>query len=188
MPPGPVVGWVGAPGWVVGLPGPTGGCGVLICAASALSVHQHWHKTWNEVVISFCGDGSDRFHQIAQDTFLWLAAWLWIILASARAGGDQWDNPRYRVILLMFQVAPATYAWLWARQKRDRWLGRILAVEGVFLVLFGYWYFSRYMDLKLQVINIFVVFAAIAIIGLVILIGSWFWDRRRARRSKKDVQ
>jgi hypothetical protein len=120
--------------------------------------------------------------------WLWVAAWLWIILASARAGGDQWDNPRYRVILLMFQAAPAAYAWLWARQKRDRWLGRILAVEGVFLVLFGYWYLSRYMDLELRVINIFVVFAAIAIIGLVILIGGWFWDRRQAKLSKKDAQ
>ena len=114
--------------------------------------------------------------------WLWLAAWVWIILASARAGGDQWDNPRYRVILLMFQAALAAYSLLWARQTRDRWLGRILAVEGVFLVLFGYWYFSRYVDLELRVINIFVVFAAIAVIGLVILIGGWLWDRRQAKR------
>ncbi len=114
--------------------------------------------------------------------WLWLAAWFWIILASARAGGDQWDNPRYRVILLMFQAALAAYSLLWARRTRDRWLWRILAVEGVFLVLFGYWYFSRYANTQLITINIFLVFTAIAVISLAILIGGWLWDQRQAKR------
>jgi hypothetical protein len=114
--------------------------------------------------------------------WLWLAVWVWIILASARAGGDQWDNPRYRVILLMFQAALAAYSLFWARQTHDRWLGRILAVEGVFLVLFGYWYFSRYTNLNLRIFNVFIVFAAIAFISAAILIGGWLWDRRQVKR------
>ena len=121
--------------------------------------------------------------------WLWLAVWVWIILASARAGGDQWDNPRYRVILLMFQAALAAYALIWARQSRDRWLGRILAVEGVFLVLFGYWYFSRYTSVNLKIFNIFIVFAAIVVISLAILIGGWIWDRRHAKTEiKKEMR
>jgi hypothetical protein len=115
--------------------------------------------------------------------WLWVAVWVWIILASARAGGDQWDNPRYRVILLMFQAALAAYSLLWARQKRDRWLGRILAVEGVFLALFGYWYFSRYTNAELRIFNIFIVFAAIAVISLAILLGGWLLDKRQAKRK-----
>jgi hypothetical protein len=114
--------------------------------------------------------------------WLWLAVWVWIILASARAGGDQWDNPRYRVILLLFQAALAAYSLVWARQRHDRWLGRILAVEGVFLVLFGYWYLSRYGNNDLAIINIFIIFTAIALISLVILIGGWIWDQRQAKR------
>jgi hypothetical protein len=113
--------------------------------------------------------------------WLCLSVWFWIILASARAGGDQWDNPRYRVILLMFQAALAAYSLIWARQARDRWLVRVLAVEGVFLVLFGYWYLSRYGNMELRVFNIFIVFAAIVVISLAIFISGWIWDRWQAK-------
>jgi hypothetical protein len=112
--------------------------------------------------------------------WLWLAVWVWIILASARAGGDQWDNPRYRVILLMFQAALAAYSLIWARQQRDRWLGRVLAVEGVFLALFGYWYLARYTNWRAGQVHIFVVFGAIIILSAAILVAGWVGDRRRA--------
>ena len=111
--------------------------------------------------------------------WLWLAVWVWIILASARAGGDQWDNPRYRVILLMFQAALAAYALIWSRQTRDRWFGRVLAVEGIFLAFFGYWYIARYTNWRAGQVHIFVVIAAIVIASGVILVGGWFLDRRR---------
>jgi hypothetical protein len=115
--------------------------------------------------------------------WLWLVSWAWIIISAARAGGDQWDNPRYRVILLLFQAALAAQALTWQRATRDRWLGRILAVEGIFLVLFGYWYFSRYAGLGLRVFHIFFVFATIAVISAAILIGGWLWDRRQVKRG-----
>jgi hypothetical protein len=117
--------------------------------------------------------------------WLWLATWIWILLASARAGGDQWDNPRYRVILLLFQAALAVKALTWQRATRDRWLGRILAVEGVFLALFGYWYFSRKTVLSLRIFNVFEVFAAIAVISAAILIGGWLWDLWHVKREKR---
>jgi peptidoglycan/LPS O-acetylase OafA/YrhL len=111
--------------------------------------------------------------------WLWLAVWVWIILASARAGGDQWDNPRYRVIMLMFQAGLAAYSLLWARQTRDRWLGRVLAVEGVFLAFFGYWYVARYTNWRAGQVHIFIVIAAIVIISAAILAGGWILDCRR---------
>ena len=118
--------------------------------------------------------------------WLWLTTWVWIILASARAGGDQWDNPRYRVILLMFQAALAGNALTWQRCTQDRWLARILAVEGVFLVVFGYWYFTRNTDLNLITFNIFVVFGSHSGDQRGNPYGGWLRDRRRLKR-KKDV-
>ena len=113
--------------------------------------------------------------------WLWLASWAWIILSSTRAGGDQWDNPRYRVILLFFQAALAVQALSWQRVTHDRWLGRLLAVEGVFLVFFGYWYAARYTKWEAGQVHIFVVIAAIVIVSALILVGGWMWDRRRTR-------
>jgi hypothetical protein len=111
--------------------------------------------------------------------WLWLASWTWIILSSARAGGDQWDNPRYRTILLLFQAALAAQAFTWQRATRDRWLGHLLAVEGVFLVFFGYWYAARYTNWRAGQVHIFFVIAAIVIVSILILVGGWVWDRRR---------
>ncbi len=115
--------------------------------------------------------------------WLWLVSWAWIIISSARAGGDQWDNPRYRVILLLFQAALAAQALTWQRATHDPWLGRILAVEGVFLALFGYWYISRYSGLVLKILPVLSVFAVIAVISGVILIGGWLWDQRQKNKK-----
>ena len=117
--------------------------------------------------------------------WLWLVTWIWILLASARAGGDQWDNPRYRVILLIFQAALAVKALTWQRATHDRWLARILAVEGVFLLLFGYWYFTRKTVLNLKIFNIFEVLAAITVISAAILITGWLRERRQVEKKKR---
>jgi hypothetical protein len=111
--------------------------------------------------------------------WLWLVSWIWIMIAAARAGGDQWDNPRYRVILLLFQAVLAAQALTWQRLTRDRWLGRILAAEGVFLVIFGYWYASRYWLSGLPIIPIFAIFGAIVVFCGAIFLGGWVWDRRK---------
>jgi len=78
----------------------------------------------------------------------WMAAFslLWLIVAAARAGGDMTDNPRYRVQFIPFLSLLAAWAFLWAREHRNGWLLRILAVEAVFLGFFGNWYFSRYFQ------------------------------------------
>ena len=116
--------------------------------------------------------------------WLWLTNWLWIILASVRAGGDEWDNPRYRVMLLIFQAALAAYSICWARQTHDRWLVRLLAVEGVFVVLFGGWYVARYLVQALAA-QMFTVLKGVALASVLIsgaiLVGGWIVDRRRSR-------
>jgi hypothetical protein len=74
--------------------------------------------------------------------WFWLTAimWLWIIVAALRGGADQWDNPRYRAILIVVEALVAGFAWV----NRDRWLVRWLIVEVVFLAVFTQWYVSRY--------------------------------------------
>jgi hypothetical protein len=117
--------------------------------------------------------------------WLWLlfTTWGWIILSAARAGGDQWDNPRYRVIFLLFQAVLASQTIVWQRATKDRWLWRFLAVEGVFLALFGYWYAARYTGWQAGQVHIFVIIALIVIISSIILVGGWILDRRRDRRA-----
>lgn len=113
--------------------------------------------------------------------WLWLVSWTWILLCSFRAGGDQWDNPRYRLMLLLFQAALAAYSLLWARQTRDRWLGRVLAVEGVFLIVFGYWYAGRYSGWSLPQASFLLVVSIVLAGTVAILIISWIWDRRKSQ-------
>jgi hypothetical protein len=77
-------------------------------------------------------------------TWFGLGSWTWIILASLRAGGDQWDNPRYRVIFIALQALFAAWAWIQHKEKVNAWLPRILTVEAIFLAFFTHWYASRY--------------------------------------------
>lgn len=78
--------------------------------------------------------------------WLWLTAccWFWILLAAVRAGGDQWDNPRYRTILFLWQSIIGAQAFLFWQQKRVFSFWQIIAGEVVFLLVFTQWYLSRY--------------------------------------------
>ncbi len=118
--------------------------------------------------------------------WLWLGmmVWVWIALVALRAGGDQWDNPRYRVIMLTWQALVAGYAWAWWRTRRDPWLTRLLLVEAVFLGFFTQWYANRYYHLGGQ-LPFWVMVGLIAGIGGAILFGGWLWDRRTARRKRR---
>ena len=117
-------------------------------------------------------------------TWTWLVAfsWLWILICSIRAGGDQWDNPRYRLIFLGFQALAATSAWLWWRAHRDPWLVRVVAAEVACLLLFGQWYLARYYLLGIH-FPIMVVMGMCVVSVLVIMVGGALWDRRRGRRG-----
>ncbi len=85
-------------------------------------------------------------HASERRIFAWLVVFslLWIVISSARAGGDFWDNPRYRMNMLPWLVMVAAWAVLQAIKYRDAWLPRWLLIEAVFLGFFTNWYFSRY--------------------------------------------
>jgi hypothetical protein len=119
---------------------------------------------------------------------IWISIinWAWIMVSALNAGADQWDNPRYRAILLIWQVILAAWALEWARTRHDAWLWRWLAVEVVFVGLFTEWYLGRYypgffhLDIKIMSLVILV------ICGL-ILLGGVIWDGVQKRKlSSKD--
>jgi hypothetical protein len=112
----------------------------------------------------------------ARRLWIWLTTvvWLWIIVAALRGGADQWDNPRYRAILIVVEAFVGGFAWI----HRDRWLLRWLAVEAVFLIIFTQWYISRYYHLGGQLPFGVMILLILLIAGL-ILGGGWWWDRRR---------
>lgn len=68
----------------------------------------------------------------------------WIFISSLRAGGDQWDNPRYRVIFLPWLAFFCAWGIDFALKLKDWWLVRWIAIELVFLFFFTQWYVSRY--------------------------------------------
>jgi len=115
---------------------------------------------------------------------LWLGfvIWVWIVLASTRAGADQWDNPRYRVIMLPWQALFAAYAWAFWREVRDRWLPRIALVELVFIVAFSLWYVGRYYHV-LPEFNFLAYTAFLLVAGVVILVGDVLYERFRQPHS-----
>ena len=118
-----------------------------------------------------------------QNAWGWLAAavWVWILVASLRAGGDQWDNPRYRVILLAFQALLAAEAWLHWRASGNAWMKRILAVEGLSILVIGYWYITRYLGLFVH-LGVRNTLAIALLLAILVFAGGWSWDRWRARR------
>ena len=110
-----------------------------------------------------------------------LISWAWIMVAALNAGADQWDNPRYRVILLLWQVILAAWAWEWARSRKDAWLWRWLAVEAVFVGMFTEWYLGRYypgfihLDIKLMIL------ATLLVCGMILISGA-IWDKKRLKK------
>ena len=114
--------------------------------------------------------------------WLWFGVviWFWIILVSLRAGADQWDNPRYRVIMLPWQALFAAQAWSYWRQSHDRWLPRIIVVELSFVVVFSLWYLGRYYRV-LPKFNFLAYVAFLLVFGVAILAGDVFYERHRRR-------
>jgi hypothetical protein len=104
----------------------------------------------------------------------WLAgfSWFWIALCALRAGGDQWDNPRYRLIFFGIQALVAAQAWLSWRADHDPWLPRILAAEGLCVLLFGQWYVARYLLIGIHFPVMVVMGMCIAGVLLILLGGA----------------
>ena len=116
--------------------------------------------------------------------WLWLSAfsWLWILICAIRAGGDQWDIPRYRLIFFGYEALVAGYGWTWWREHRDAWLPRIIALEILCVLLFGQWYVAHYYMIGIH-LPIMLVLGLSLIFVIAILSGGWLWDRWRSKKA-----
>lgn len=85
-------------------------------------------------------DKQERMLMITNAVFVLV----WMFIASLRAGGDQIDNPRYRVIFLPWLAFLSAWGIDYALKMKDRWLVRWLLIELIFLGFFTQWYYSRY--------------------------------------------
>jgi hypothetical protein len=121
------------------------------------------------------------FYRKAQLRWLALAVWGWILIASANAGGDQWDNPRYRAMFLVWQAVLAAWTWSVVRTNKDRWFWRFAWIEAVFVGLFIYWYVGRKYVAAL-VLDIWVIVILFGIASSGIILYGWWQDRRQKQK------
>jgi len=86
---------------------------------------------------------------VSRNTLLGLsfAVWVSILIATFWGGGDQWDNPRYRVAFSCLQVALGVWAGVAYRRAPDAWMRRAVAGVVIILAWFVPWYLDRYTDL-----------------------------------------
>ena len=99
----------------------------------------------------------------------------WTILSSARAGGDQWDNPRYRSIFLVWMALAAGWAWVETINIRSPWLWRIVLVEVIFSGFFIQWYLSRYYGLFKRM-DFWPMIKLLLAIGALVFLGGLIFD------------
>jgi hypothetical protein len=114
-----------------------------------------------------------------------LAGLAWILISSSRAGGDQWDNPRYRTILLPWMAVVVGWGWQYARRTRDAWLGRVFVAEFIFVAVFLAWYILRYTGQYPQ-IPFWGLIAAILILSILALVSPRLWALYRQSRASGE--
>jgi hypothetical protein len=108
----------------------------------------------------------------------------WTLLSSLRAGGDQWDNPRYRTALLPWFALVAGWVFTYFKEYKDPWLKRAYSILTGFCLFFLQWYFSRYYKLweRLPFVQMVLVLSA----TIVVMLGGFLiHDRLRGRAGKK---
>jgi hypothetical protein len=111
-----------------------------------------------------------------------LALWLiltfivWLLVASARGGGDATDNPRYRSLFIPWIALLAAWSVDWALSHRAVWLWCWVIAEFIFVGFFTHWYLARYYKLWVK-LPFWEMVIWIAGLGGLILIGGWVFDR-----------
>lgn len=114
--------------------------------------------------------------------FLSIAFGVWVLISSLRGGGDQWDNPRYRVAFLPWMAILVGWVWQRIRSQKCPWFWRFLAVECVFILFFLNWYIHRQSDINTQMPFQVMIMLIVAISAL-ILLGGVVWDLINRRRN-----
>lgn len=133
------------------------------------------------VLIMAWGAGATIREEKKRKVILWLSllVWVWILFTALRGGGDQWDNPRYRTILFLWQAILAGYVWVWWRETKHAWLGRVFAMELVFVLVFANWYAERYWYIGFEFS--FPQMVMLILVLWVVILGWGFWRDAKHR-------
>lgn len=117
--------------------------------------------------------------------FISIALAAWILISSVRAGGDQWDNPRYRATFLPWIAILASWVWMRVRQQKSHWFWRIVLFEAIFILVFLDWYLYRYFNFGLLI-----AFPTLVLIlvcsAFLILVGGFFLDKKITGKKTGD--
>lgn len=144
-----------------------------------------WYTLLPALILSF-GVASASGQEVKRKLLLWLSlvVWGWVLFTALRAGGDQWDNPRYRTILFMWQAILAGQVWVWWHETRNPWVWRVLLMEVIFVGMFGQWYLNRYLQVGVQIA--FPHMVAVILGSWIVTLAYGFW-RDRVRRTRHGV-
>jgi hypothetical protein len=104
------------------------------------------------------------------------------LAAAMRASSLQWDNPRYRAVLLFAQMILAAWAWEETRRAGSPWLRRVAVIEAADLLLILWWYAGRYWGLPQIGLSRTLIGLVAVTIGLLALFLGGDYLRRRAGR------
>lgn len=110
----------------------------------------------------------------------------WVCISTLRAGGDQWDNPRYRAILIPWLGWLIGWCWQRIRSGRGAWFFRWLAIEGIFLLGMFAWYLARFFGGKFK-IPFIPLSAAIVGLSLLVILSGIVVDRAKARKKQEGT-
>jgi len=115
-----------------------------------------------------------------------LALIAWILVSALRAGGDMWDNPRYRALLIPWFAVLVGWCWQHIREGHLAWFLRWVGVELVFFVVFFLWYMFRYQVIR-NYIGFFDMIKVILAGSAVILLSGLIWDYVKWRKTRKAI-
>jgi hypothetical protein len=148
-----------ASGWYFVLPFLVYGIGVVI---NRIRKHREWSLGWLMAVLV-----------------------LWIFISSARAGGDQWDNPRYRVIFLPWLALLVGLVWERLSKEKGRWFWRIVTLDCTFILIFTNWYFNRKFASGIPIPTEYSL-GLFGILLLIVVAGGLVIDHRKRKIESKQ--
>ncbi len=111
---------------------------------------------------------------------------VWVVVSSARAGGDQWDNPRYRAIFLPWLALIIGWVWMHLRQTKSAWFWRIVFLEVAFVLLFTNWYLNRILAIGIPIpINKLLIIYCVLL--ATVIVSGVIWDLMRKKQVDSDL-
>lgn len=116
--------------------------------------------------------------------FIVLALSAWILVSSIRAGGDLWDNPRYRSLLIPWFALLVGWCWQHMRQGHLAWFLRWVAVELLFFTVFFLWYLHRYLVIK-NYLDFFDMIRIIVAGSALIILSGLLWEGYKWLKKRK---